>query len=77
MGNEVSPPSLAKEYWEKYHDFIGLAGINSFLYWLYIEKGIASNPDLFLEILHPKYPKPQLVRLHVDGKGRITYFIWK
>jgi len=78
MGSEFFPPALAKEYWDKYHEPVtGMTDINPFLYWLYIEKGIASNPDLFLEILHPKYPKPHLVRLHVDGKGRIAYFIWQ
>lgn len=77
VGNEPFTPSFAKEYWVKYHESIGrIVDIDSFLYWLYVEKGIASNPDLFLKILRPE-KGPYLVRLHVNGKGRIAYFIWQ
>jgi hypothetical protein len=76
IGNQSFVPALAREYWERYHDFVGMADILSFLYWLYVEKGIASNPDLFLSILHPKGGK-ESVLLHLDGKGRIAYFIWQ
>ena len=76
LGDDTFSPNMARDFWEVFHKRtpIPFLDIEAFLYWLYAEKGIKSNPDIFIKVLHQQ-PKP-LVTLNVDGRGEVAFFTW-